>query len=139
MCLLLSLSQLSPPPSSIGGFSPRLQSLGLFFISTYSPVSSWFERGTDRQRLRTSLSGVLPEKTLQIQDIKLAIVGLGYVGLPLAVEFGKKRTVIGFDIKADCIVELQAGYDHTLEVSEGELREAKHLTFTSDLGWLRSR
>jgi UDP-N-acetyl-D-galactosamine dehydrogenase len=67
----------------------------------------------------------------------IAVIGLGYVGLPLAVEFGKKRPVIGFDIKADRIAELKSAHDHTLEVSEEELREARYLTFTSDVVSLR--
>lgn len=65
-------------------------------------------------------------------NIKLGIVGLGYVGLPLAVEFGKKRPVTGFDINARRISELQAGHDHTLETEPEELREAKFLSFTSN-------
>ena len=64
---------------------------------------------------------------LRIQDVKLAVVGLGYVGLPLAVEFGKKRSVIGFDINARRIDALKAGHDHTLEVSDAELAEAGQL------------
>jgi UDP-N-acetyl-D-galactosamine dehydrogenase len=75
---------------------------------------------------------------MNLNNRTIAVIGLGYVGLPLAVEFGKKRSVIGFDIKADRIVELKSGYDHTLELSEEELREAKHLMFTSDVGSLRS-
>lgn len=67
----------------------------------------------------------------------IAIVGLGYVGLPLGVEFGKKREVIGFDINADRVAELEAGRDATLEVDSDELREAKHLRFTSDPGDLK--
>jgi UDP-N-acetyl-D-galactosamine dehydrogenase len=62
----------------------------------------------------------------------VAVVGLGYVGLPLAVEFGKKRTVIGFDINPARIAELQAGRDHTLEVTPAELAEAGQLSFSSD-------
>lgn len=69
---------------------------------------------------------------LRIQDVKLAVVGLGYVGLPLAVEFGKKRSVIGFDINTRRIDALKAGHDHTLEVSDAELVEASHLTYTAD-------
>lgn len=69
---------------------------------------------------------------LRIQDVKLAVVGLGYVGLPLAVEFGKKRSVIGFDINTRRIEALKAGHDHTLEVSDAELAEAKQLTYTAD-------
>ncbi len=63
---------------------------------------------------------------------KLAIIGLGYVGLPLAVEFGKKRSVIGFDINTKRVAELQAGQDHTLEVEPVELKQAKQLSFTTD-------
>ncbi len=69
---------------------------------------------------------------LRIQDVKLAVVGLGYVGLPLAVEFGKKRSVIGFDINTRRIDALKAGHDHTLEVSDTELAEASHLTYSAD-------
>jgi UDP-N-acetyl-D-galactosamine dehydrogenase len=67
---------------------------------------------------------------LEIQDVKLAVVGLGYVGLPLAVEFGKKRSVLGFDINARRIEELKDGRDHTLEVDARELSEASQLSFT---------
>ncbi len=75
---------------------------------------------------------------MNLKNRIIAVIGLGYVGLPLALEFGKKRRVIGFDINADRIAELQAGCDHTLEVSEAELREARYLTFTSDAESLRS-
>lgn len=68
----------------------------------------------------------------------LAVIGLGYVGLPLAVEFGKRRQVIGFDINERRIAELQSGRDHTLEVSMADLAEAKHLTFCSDPAKLHS-
>jgi UDP-N-acetyl-D-galactosamine dehydrogenase len=71
-------------------------------------------------------------------NIKLAIVGLGYVGLPLAVEFGKKRPVTGFDINARRISELQAGHDHTLETEPEELRGATFLTFTDKAEDLRT-
>jgi UDP-N-acetyl-D-galactosamine dehydrogenase len=57
----------------------------------------------------------------------IAIIGLGYVGLPLAVEFGKQRPVIGYDIDPARIAELQAGQDRTLECSEEELAQAKQL------------
>jgi UDP-N-acetyl-D-galactosamine dehydrogenase len=63
---------------------------------------------------------------------KIAIIGLGYVGLPLAVEFGKTRPVIGFDINQTRINALREGRDSTLEVSGGELREAAHLSFTTE-------
>ncbi|OWT74768.1 MULTISPECIES: Vi polysaccharide biosynthesis UDP-N-acetylglucosamine C-6 dehydrogenase TviB [unclassified Achromobacter] len=69
---------------------------------------------------------------LRIQDLKLAVVGLGYVGLPLAVEFGKRRPVIGFDINRRRIEELQRGHDHTLEVDDEEMASAAQLTYTDD-------
>lgn len=69
---------------------------------------------------------------MKLIDLKIAIIGLGYVGLPLAVEFGKTRSVIGFDINAKRIGELMMGKDVTLETSEQELRDAKHLRFTTN-------
>ena len=69
---------------------------------------------------------------MDLTDKAIAVIGLGYVGLPLAVEFGKKRTVIGFDIKHQRVFELASGVDHTLECSAEELKEAKHLSFTSE-------
>src|SRR5690349_19074885 len=67
-----------------------------------------------------------------LSDIRIAIIGLGYVGLPLAVEFGKKRAVIGFDINEARIEELKSGHDHTLETEPQELQAASHLTFTAN-------
>jgi len=64
---------------------------------------------------------------------KIALIGLGYVGLPLAVEFGKKRQVIGFDINQNRINELNNGTDSTLETTPEELKEARHLNFTTDI------
>lgn len=64
---------------------------------------------------------------------KIAVIGLGYVGLPLAVAFGKKRNVVGFDINAKRIVELKQGEDFTREVSADELAEASGLRFTDSL------
>ncbi len=71
---------------------------------------------------------------MNLSDIKLAIIGLGYVGLPLAVEFGKKRPVLGFDINAARISELQSRHDSTLEVTPEELIEAKQLSYSSHQG-----
>ena len=65
-------------------------------------------------------------------NTKIAIIGLGYVGLPLAVEFGKYFKTIGFDISESRIQELQVGNDSTLEVRPDELQEAKKLTYTKD-------
>ncbi|MDQ8033698.1 MAG: Vi polysaccharide biosynthesis UDP-N-acetylglucosamine C-6 dehydrogenase TviB, partial [Bordetella sp.] len=67
-----------------------------------------------------------------VDQIKLAVVGLGYVGLPLAVEFGKKREVIGFDINERRVKALQAGHDHTLDVDDAELASAKGLSSTTE-------
>jgi UDP-N-acetyl-D-galactosamine dehydrogenase len=69
---------------------------------------------------------------MTLADIRLAVIGLGYVGLPLAVEFGRQRTVIGFDIHTPRIEELKAGKDHTLETTAEELARADKLSFTSD-------
>ena len=63
----------------------------------------------------------------------IAVIGLGYVGLPLAVEFGKKRHVIGFDINSDRISELKKGYDRTLELSKDELLSASELNYSNDI------
>ena len=68
----------------------------------------------------------------------IAIIGLGYVGLPLAVEFGKKRKVIGFDINRSRIEELTAGRDHTLECSSEQLKAAEHLRYSADRTVLKS-
>ncbi len=65
---------------------------------------------------------------------RIAIIGLGYVGLPLAVEFGKNREVVGFDINTARIDELRNGHDRTLEVDDAELKEAAQLEYTSDPG-----
>ncbi len=64
---------------------------------------------------------------------KIALIGLGYVGLPLAVEFGKKRSVIGFDINQPRINDLKNGVDSTLETTSEELKDAIHLSYTTNL------
>jgi UDP-N-acetyl-D-galactosamine dehydrogenase len=75
---------------------------------------------------------------LSLDQVNLAVIGLGYVGLPLAAEFGKKRPVVGFDINTARIEALRAGHDSTLEVSDEELRSATQLTFSASLEDLRS-
>lgn len=72
-------------------------------------------------------------KKITDKSISLAVIGLGYVGLPLAVEFGKKYRVIGFDINLIRISELKRHHDRTLEVSENELREAVGLSYTNNM------
>lgn len=74
---------------------------------------------------------------MKLADLRIAIIGLGYVGLPLAVEFGKKVPVIGFDIYQKRIDELKNGQDHTLEVSSEELKQSHHLSFTANLDDLK--
>lgn len=74
---------------------------------------------------------ILPGVIVNLKDRKLAVVGLGYVGLPLAVEFGKVRTVLGFDINPERIRELVRGKDSTLEVSAENLALARQLAYTS--------
>ncbi len=75
---------------------------------------------------------------MNLESIKLAVIGLGYVGLPLAVEFGKKRSVVGFDINQQRIAQLQEAIDHTLEVSPQELKEATQLSYTDQIDQLRT-
>ena len=67
-----------------------------------------------------------------LEAVRLAVIGLGYVGLPLAVEFGKKRDVVGFDINTARIAALAVGQDSTLECSPEELAEAYHLRFSTN-------
>ncbi|OOG53875.1 Vi polysaccharide biosynthesis protein VipA/TviB [Rhodanobacter sp. B05] len=74
----------------------------------------------------------------QLENARIAIVGLGYVGLPLAVEFGKRYDTVGFDIRAARVDELRAGHDHTLEVDAAELAAATRLQFSASLEDIRS-
>ncbi|HEY7639705.1 MAG TPA: Vi polysaccharide biosynthesis UDP-N-acetylglucosamine C-6 dehydrogenase TviB [Steroidobacteraceae bacterium] len=73
----------------------------------------------------------MPEFSLR--NCKVGVVGLGYVGLPLAVEFGKHFRTVGFDIKAARVAELKKGRDSTLEVEPADLRAAKGLSYTTDV------
>jgi UDP-N-acetyl-D-glucosamine/UDP-N-acetyl-D-galactosamine dehydrogenase len=68
-----------------------------------------------------------------IADLKIAVIGLGYVGLPLAVEFGRKYPTVGFDVNAGRIAELESGRDSTLEVAPDELASVEQLAFTADV------
>ena len=73
-----------------------------------------------------------------LENAKIAIIGLGYVGLPLAVEFGKKRETLGFEINPLRVDELQNGEDSTLECSPKELIEATHLSYTTETEQLKN-
>jgi UDP-N-acetyl-D-galactosamine dehydrogenase len=74
---------------------------------------------------------------MDLSNKTIAIIGLGYVGLPLAVEFGRKRDVLGYDINATRVAELKSGVDHTLECSPEELRHASLLTYSCDAADLK--
>ena len=74
---------------------------------------------------------------MNLKSAEIAIIGLGYVGLPLAVEFGKLRKVLGFDINANRIAQLQSGHDSTLEVESQELAAASQLRFSSNAADLK--
>lgn len=73
-----------------------------------------------------------------VENARLAVIGLGYVGLPVAVEFGKRHPVVGFDINPARIEALRQGVDATLEVSAEELAEAHLLSFSADIDDLRA-
>jgi UDP-N-acetyl-D-galactosamine dehydrogenase len=75
---------------------------------------------------------------MKILDCKIAVIGLGYVGLPLAVEFGKKYNVLGFDINKERIQELINGHDKTLETNKDEISSAIHLKFSSEKDELKN-
>ncbi|MDH4126905.1 MAG: nucleotide sugar dehydrogenase, partial [Gammaproteobacteria bacterium] len=70
--------------------------------------------------------------SFNINKLRIGVIGLGYVGLPLAVEFGKRYPTLGFDVKADRIADLERGIDVTLEASSEELAAAKQLRFSTD-------
>ncbi|WP_461605606.1 Vi polysaccharide biosynthesis UDP-N-acetylglucosamine C-6 dehydrogenase TviB [Aeromonas allosaccharophila] len=74
---------------------------------------------------------------MNLENLKIGIIGLGYVGLPLAVEFGKKFNTLGFDIKTDRVNELRSGQDSTLECSAEELLEATRLSYTDSLDGIK--
>ena len=75
---------------------------------------------------------------MDITASRIAVIGLGYVGLPLAVEFGKQYPTLGFDINTARLAELEQGHDSTLEVEDEELVAAKHLSFTASLDDLKA-
>jgi len=72
--------------------------------------------------------------SFDIENLNIGVIGLGYVGLPLAVEFGRKYPTVGFDVKPERVAELASGKDSTLEASPEELQSATHLSYTTDVG-----
>jgi UDP-N-acetyl-D-galactosamine dehydrogenase len=83
------------------------------------------------------VQGLLRGKEMNLKNTKIGIIGLGYVGLPLAVEFGKKYPTVGFDINKARVTELAAGKDRTLECSPDELASAAALTFSTNVDDLK--
>ncbi|MCK4706661.1 MAG: Vi polysaccharide biosynthesis UDP-N-acetylglucosamine C-6 dehydrogenase TviB, partial [Gammaproteobacteria bacterium] len=75
---------------------------------------------------------------LKVEEVKVGIIGLGYVGLPLAVEFGKLMPTVGFDINTNRIAELKSGKDNTLELNTTELSESLHLSYSDQLDALKT-
>ncbi|MEO0422233.1 MAG: Vi polysaccharide biosynthesis UDP-N-acetylglucosamine C-6 dehydrogenase TviB [Pseudomonadota bacterium] len=73
-----------------------------------------------------------------MKDLRVAVIGLGYVGLPLAVAFGRQLPTVGFDINAQRVDELRGGHDRTLEVDADELAASEHLSYSADLEALRA-
>lgn len=73
----------------------------------------------------------------KLENVKIGIIGLGYVGLPLAVEFGKKYPTIGFDINEKRVQELKSGHDFTLEVSNEELQDSQYISYSSNVEALK--
>ena len=70
---------------------------------------------------------------IDVEKTRIALIGLGYVGLPLAVEFGKKFRTVGFDINEARVSELLGGTDSTMEVTSTQLQGSKHLLFSSEI------
>ena len=75
---------------------------------------------------------------MNFEKVKIAVIGQGYVGLPLAIEFGKNHQTVGFDINMDRIEELKKGIDHTNEATPEQLRSAQELTFSSDINDIKA-
>ena len=71
----------------------------------------------------------MSDNDMQLADVNVAVIGLGYVGLPLAVEIGARYPTTGFDVNASRITELQLGHDRTLEVENADFCRAYHLRF----------
>src|SRR5215469_3695654 len=99
-------------------------------------TASHSARAPDRSHKANNNSGVRVGM-LNLRKCRIGVVGLGYVGLPLAVEFGKHFETIGFDVKPLRVAQLRQGRDTTLEVSRAELKAAQRLTFTTELQQLR--
>ena len=70
---------------------------------------------------------------MNLEKVKIAVIGQGYVGLPLAIEFGKNHPTVGFDINKARIAELKKGVDHTNEATPAQLTSAKQLTFSANI------
>src|SRR5262249_25999645 len=100
-------------------------------------VADLSRAGGGTNTLRSGYDRGVDGNSLNLRDCRLGIIGLGYVGLPLAVECGKQFQTVGFDLNARRVAELTAGRDRTLEVSRSELKSAAHLTCTTDPAQLK--
>ena len=76
---------------------------------------------------------IIKVKKMNLEKVKISVIGQGYVGLPLAIEFGKKYPTVGFDINANRIDELKTGIDHTNEATPEQISSAKQLTFSPNI------
>jgi UDP-N-acetyl-D-glucosamine/UDP-N-acetyl-D-galactosamine dehydrogenase len=102
---------------------------GTTVLKRMSPLSTASAKCREPQREPECRN--IPQAMRKLSEVKVAVIGLGYVGLPLATEFGKLRSVVGFDVNQARIDALENGYDATLEVSPEKLREASRLRFTA--------
>jgi UDP-N-acetyl-D-galactosamine dehydrogenase len=93
--------------------------------------------GLPQTTIDTSHDPALPMPKLNLRNLQIGVIGLGYVGLPLAVEFGKRFRTVGFDIKAERVEELRNGHDSTLETDKAELAAATKLSYTTLLDDLK--
>jgi UDP-N-acetyl-D-galactosamine dehydrogenase len=96
------------------------------------------EKQPDQVVTKVTINQENPVNLPTIETTKLAVIGLGYVGLPLAVEFGKKYSTLGFDINEARLQELKNGHDSTLEVENEELAQATKLNYSNQIADLKA-
>ena len=95
--------------------------------------TSRYTAGAPYQRLERTMA----TRKLSLRKCRVGVIGLGYVGLPLAVEFGKHFETVGFDVRPERVAELERGKDSTLEVSRADLKAAQRLTYSTALADLK--
>src|SRR5688572_29187960 len=100
----------------------------------HRPMLDTSRRDTHRREADAAVQdGAGPASPPSLQTVRVGVVGLGYVGLPLAVAFGRRYDTVGFDINARRVTELREGRDSTLEVEPADLAEARRLHCSNDL------